>query len=141
MREWSQRQWAPDGKAKALEALDRGRSQPCPPARRAKISQALAGEKTPHWLGEDVGYGGIHKRARAGLPLECALADDTCRGRLEVALRHEATGPLRRDNQGRGWYSPVLEDYWRLCRSHHNRYDGKAPPESTRFGRGALART
>ena len=111
-------------------------SNGCDPATRTKISRAQRADKAHNWRGLDVGYSGIHKRARAALPQECSLADATCRGRLEVALMHDAVGPLREDR--RGVYSPRLEDYWRLCRSHHNRYDGKEPPPETRFGR-ALA--
>ena len=104
-------------------------SDNCPPATRDKIADAQRGDRGYQWRGEHVGYSGIHKRARAALPRACALADATCIGQLEVALRHDAAGPLREDR--RGMYSPHLEDYWRLCRSHHNRYDGKQPPPGT----------
>jgi hypothetical protein len=108
----------------------------CTALTRAKISVAQSGSLGYQWRGDDVGYSGIHKRARAVLPRECANADQTCLGRLEVALRSDATGPLRQDK--RGWYSASIDDYFRLCRSHHNRYDGKRPPARTQFG--ALAR-
>lgn len=111
----------------------------CPPHVRRKIAAAQSGEKAHHWAGDEVQYGGVHKRARAALPNECALADATCRGHLEVALKHDAVGPLREDVRGRGLYSPRVEDYWRLCRSHHNRYDGKQPPPETRTNRGTRA--
>lgn len=109
----------------------------CAPATRRAIGAAQSGSLGYQWRGDDVGYSGIHKRARAALPHECALADHTCKGGLEVALRHDAEGPLREDK--RGVYSPRLADYWRLCRSHHNRYDGKQPPPETHFG--AMARS
>lgn len=112
-------------------------SDGCGAEARRKIAGAQNGEKAHNWRGDDVGYSGIHKRARAVLPRVCALEDGTCHGQLEVALRHEAQGPLREDP--RGLYSPRIEDYWRLCRSHHNRYDGKEPPPETRLGR-AVAR-
>jgi hypothetical protein len=70
------------------------------------------------------------------LPNECALADATCCGPLDVALRHDAAGPLRQDDK-RGVFSSNVDDYWRLCRSHHNRYDGKEPPPETRLNRGS----
>lgn len=115
-------------------------SDECLPETRRKIAAAQSGEKGRNWRGDEVGYSGIHKRAGQLLPDECAMADATCRGKLEVALRHEAQGPLREDR--RGAYSPRVEDYWRLCRSHHNRYDGKKPPPETRTGRSrALARS
>lgn len=116
-------------------------SDACGLETRVKIAAAQRGERAHNWQGTQVGYSGIHKRARAALPAICALGDGTCRGGLEVALRRDATGPLREDH--RGLYSPLVGDYWRLCRSHHNRYDGKEPPEITRTGRrkGAVARS
>lgn len=111
----------------------------CAEETRAKISAAQRGENGHHWSGDEVGYSGIHKRARAVLPQACALEDETCMGKLEVALRREAVGPFRWDTRGRGRYSPRVEDYWRLCRSHHNRYDGKQPPPETWIRRGADA--
>ena len=112
-------------------------SELCAPLTRRKIAAAQAGEQAHNWQGSNVGYSGVHKRARAALPLTCSLADDTCCGKFEVALRKDAMGPLRSDK--RGVYSPNLEDYWRLCRSHHNRYDEKEPPLETRFSRGKRA--
>jgi hypothetical protein len=98
----------------------------CHPVTRQKIAATQAGEKGYQWRGEDVGYSGIHKRARAVLPAECSHADDTCKGYLEVALRPDAVGPFREDK--RGIYSPQIEDYRMLCRSHHNREHGRVPP-------------
>jgi hypothetical protein len=43
------------------------------------------------------------------------------------------------DKHGRGLYSTAIDDYWRLCKSHHTRYDGKEPPAETRIGRGRRA--
>lgn len=117
-------------------ALGHG-SDACAPTTRRQIAASQAEDLSHLWRGQDVGYSGIHKRARAVLPMECSLADDSCRGHLEVALRHDARGPIRVD--GRGPYSPLVDDYWRLCRSHHNRCDGKIPP--LRTSRGALARS
>lgn len=110
-------------------------SDACAPETRQKIADAQAGEQGFQWRGVAVEYNGIHKRARAALPTICALTDSTCVGRLEIALRRDAVGPLRADRHGRGDYSPNVSDYWRLCRSHHNRYDGKRPPPETRIGR------
>lgn len=112
-------------------------SDSCSMDTRDKIAAAQSGSLGYQWRGDEVGYSGIHKRARAALPAECALADNTCNGRLEVALRRDAEGPLRHDK--RGLYSSSLDDYFRLCRSHHNRYDDKRPPERTLFR--AVART
>ncbi len=108
------------------------------PETRDKIAAAQRGDKGRNWRGGDVGYSGIHERARALLPDECLYSDATCKGHLEVCLKADAAGPFRDDKRGR--YSATVADYIRLCRSHHNRYDGKEPPPETRVGR-ALART
>lgn len=111
-------------------------SNGCAPDVRQRIAAAQSGELAHHWAGDDVGYSGIHKRAARALPPVCSMADETCCGHLESALRHDANGPLREDK--RGIYSPRIEDYFRLCRSHHNRYDGKMPA-SARKSRSARA--
>jgi len=81
------------------------------------------------WKGTDIGYSGVHYRADLALPSECAHADTSCKGRLEVAFRHDAPVELVRDGDRRGRYfvGPPLEGYLRLCRSHHCRYDGIGP--------------
>lgn len=106
-------------------------SNGCSPETRAKIAASQAGELGANWHGEQIGYSGIHKRARKVLPLVCSQADASCCGHIEVALRHDAVGPFGTDK--RGEYSKRVEDYWTLCRSHHNRYDGKEPPPETRM--------
>lgn len=75
-------------------------------------------------------YDGWHKRHRkalAGRP--CEFADETCQGRLEVALRHGANRllvDLAEAARGKtGIYSEHVEDYRMLCVSHHVRYDEK----------------
>jgi hypothetical protein len=73
-----------------------------------------------------VQYTGAHKRARMVLKDDpCALSDESCRGRLEVALRADA--PKERvfldERRGIFYYSgpDQREGYRRLCRSHHAR--------------------
>ncbi len=77
------------------------------------------------WKGKDIRYSAAHYRANLGLPMECAHADETCKGMLEVAFRHTAPPELVRDDDPRGlYYVGAVEDgYMRLCRSHHRRYD------------------
>lgn len=128
----------PEARAKFSASVSRALiGRPVAEVTRARIAAKQAGENGHNWQGDQVGYSGIHERARVALPLSCAHADTTCAGKLEVALRRDAAGPLREDR--RGFYSPRIEDYFRLCRSHHNRYDGKRPPAPRT--RHALART
>ena len=79
-----------------------------------------------------VSYQVAHLRARKTLlPKACSQADETCKGRLEVALRKDAPpGMLRVDGEsGCRYYSGdnSLSGYMWLCRSHHSRYDGGGP--------------
>lgn len=53
--------------------------------------------------------------------MECAFKNETCDGRLEVALRKDS-GTLW-DERMQAWFGTELRDYWRLCQSHHVRYD------------------
>lgn len=73
-----------------------------------------------------VGYTGAHNRARKDLPKgDCSLADETCKGRLEAALRPDAPREhLYQDEKtGSMYYSgpDSSEGYRYLCRSHHVR--------------------
>lgn len=83
------------------------------------------GELNAAWTAERVGYFGAHNRHRkalAGLP--CACADDSCKGPLQSALKHDT--PLDRlvgCVKTRMYFSPWSEDYMVLCQSHHRRYD------------------
>lgn len=73
-------------------------------------------------------YARVHKVAGKLLPRECALADATCSGVLAVAFRHDAPPQFTRRAGGRLFYDGLhLRDgYWRLCTSHHSRYDHAA---------------
>lgn len=117
---------SPEVRAK-ISATMTGR--PLSPDHRAHITETqqlrYSREKSPNWRGDEAGYSAVHLRARKVLPLACALADDTCKGRLEVALRHGSLPESRRRFSAVKdlWYSTSTDDYWRLCRSHHVRYD------------------
>ncbi len=53
------------------------------------------------------------------------MEDETCKGRLECALRKDAPADLvRTDEIGRTYFiGDPLVGYTRLCRSHHMKYD------------------
>lgn len=69
-------------------------------------------------------YRKCHKLAGKVLPMECSQADETCKGRLECALRKDAPIELVRSDKGGRYFSgDPLVGYIRLCRSHHVRYD------------------
>lgn len=76
-----------------------------------------------------IGYSAAHLRADKVLPQECATADETCCGRLEIAFRHDAPAEFVRvstgNRPGRLYYvGPNPADgYMRLCCSHHKRMD------------------
>lgn len=76
--------------------------------------------------GGTITYALVHKRARNALPMECALSDGSCHGRLEVAFAHDTPAEFRRRSVYGGRemeWSVRVEDYFRLCLSHHQRYD------------------
>jgi hypothetical protein len=108
-------------------------SSACAPETRRKIAATQAGKRSVQWSGDDVGYMGMHKRARAVLPRRCASADGSCAGQLDAALRSDAPAEFLRHTPY-GTHSTRLEDYIRLCRSHHVRYDrgnyALAPPRT-----------
>lgn len=76
--------------------------------------------------GTEIAYDTAHWRATRELPLVCEMADETCKGRLDVAFRHDAPADLVKVDArfGRPYYTGNWRDgYRRLCRSHHVRYD------------------
>jgi hypothetical protein len=101
-------------------------------AQRGRPRPQTTGAKNGWWAGDRVGYDGVHKRFARSLPEVCAHEDGTCSGRLEVALRHEAPpehllGVAYGQRKGK-FYSRHEQDYLRLCKSHHVRYDAVAKP-------------
>jgi hypothetical protein len=125
--------WTPEARARqsarSSETL-RGRS--VSKKTRTKIAVAQSGEKARWWAGDAVGYAGAHKRHRATLPKSCAHCGRRT-GRLDVALRKD-TPPERLlgSVRLRRHYSIHSDDYMRLCRSCHCKYDGIAPPPEIR---------
>ncbi len=83
------------------------------------LAGALHGPLHGSWKGDDAGYAGIHKRARARLPRVCVHCGAT--RNLEAALIHGRATKFSR--QGRR-YSTDTNDYVRLCKSCHRKYDG-----------------
>lgn len=104
-----------------LTARFRGKKHPPGCGHCARAS----GPGSWNWHGDSVTYPGSHQRHRkaiAGLP--CAHADESCKGPIHAALRHET--PVSRllvDLKTRIVYTPDSEDYMPLCASHHQRYD------------------
>ena len=66
------------------------------------------------WKGENANYYTIHRwmRDKFGTPKICEFEDDTCNGRFEWANKSQN-------------YSRRRDDWMRLCRSHHQRFDGR----------------
>lgn len=90
---------------------------------RAKIAAAQSGTQGHQWVGDEVGYGGAHKRHRSELPMRCEHCGTTD-GLLDAALRQDAPKEnLVRCEKRRLVYSPHTEDYMRLCRTCHAAYD------------------
>lgn len=78
-----------------------------------------SGPASGKWLGESVGYQGVHHRMRAALsgsPCACCGSHED----VDCALRKEAANVLQ-DRVGR--YSVSRDDYWPLCRPCHKTYD------------------
>ncbi len=74
----------------------------------------------------ELGYSAVHSYVRKMLPVYCAFADRTCRGKLHAALKEDAPTDLIRVDSKRGrFYVGDFPDKWylRLCQSHHSRYD------------------
>jgi len=101
---------------------------------RAKMSASHSGrKKSPEHAAavaaantlDFVGYGQAHDRHRELLPHICEMIDGTCRGRLQVALRHDRVdvATLPRGGQNGCAYSLDIAHYSRLCQSHHDRLD------------------
>lgn len=114
----------PDTRAKISATLT-GRTDP-PEVREKKIAAAQRGGTSPVWVGENASYNTVHNRARLALPQECEHADGTCRGILEVALRHGLPAEfVRVSERGHSFYigARISDGYMRLCRSHHRRHD------------------
>lgn len=101
------------------------------PEEREKTRKSLQGrthlplDRNPNWAGDDVGYHGVHLRAKKSLEgLPCAHLDETCKGRLQIAFDHQTPAEYRRLHpQSSCVYSTRVEDYFVLCQSHHRRYD------------------
>lgn len=83
------------------------------PWNKGSTGMMPAGPAHPHWVGDDVGYQGLHTRLQKGRgPASahaCSHADETCKGPLDWA---NVSGEYR-----------GTEDFFPLCRSHHIRYD------------------
>ena len=95
------------------------------------------GELAQNWSGDNVGYHGVHIRARKILPKQCRACGAT-EARLQVALRHDAAAANLRthDYLKNGTlvtlaYSVKTDEYVRLCETCHRQYD--SPIEAKRL--------
>ena len=87
------------------------------PEAKAKMSAA-------RWKGDAIKYEAAHVRARKSLVDEpCAHADDTCKGVLQAAFKHDPPSEFVKQGPDERYYSARPEDYTPLCASHHKRYD------------------
>jgi hypothetical protein len=83
--------------------------------------RARNGESNPSWRGDDVGYSGRHIRVR-----RIRGAATSCYNR-ELGLRDCSSQVFDWSQlHGSDGLDPLL-DYWPLCRSCHNAYDGTGP--------------
>jgi hypothetical protein len=97
------------------------------PLAEPRRAEAKYESEAYNWRGDEVGYDAVHIRMKKSLPSTCALADESCKGRLEVAFRgHDTPLELWRYHEANGRTIPFStnpDHYWRLCRSHHVRLD------------------
>jgi hypothetical protein len=102
------------------------------------------------WLGgkaprvENASYSAVHARARSTFRGQrCALADNSCKGRIEVALRVDVFADLLVTGPSGPYYAGLnTEDAYRpLCRSHHGREGAlRAAADRSAAIAGAIAR-
>jgi hypothetical protein len=84
------------------------------------------GPESSRWVGDDVGYHGVHKRLRTtrGRPDRCDHCGTLDAGLLyEWALNWEGDPTTTVDPTNGCDYSVDLDDYVRLCSSCHRRFD------------------
>lgn len=79
---------------------------------RNKVSESRTGDKNPMWLGDCVGYTGVHQwiYKKLGRPKYC----ERCK-RSDKKSYHWAN----KDHK----YRRVVSDFMRLCASCHTKYD------------------
>lgn len=84
------------------------------PWNKGKKLPHLQEENSPHWIGDDVGYYGVHNwvRKHLGKPTTCENCGANGLSRLKI---HWAN----KDHQ----YKRELKDWLRLCSSCHKKYD------------------
>lgn len=99
---------------------------------KARMSAAKMGHPATKWQTQAVvGYQGVHYRVRTILVQACVRADETCKGRIEAALRHGLPTELLRYDKRYGTYyigNPAIDGYTPMCQSHHSRYDQNHRP-------------
>lgn len=88
---------------------------------RANISRAKLGANNGQWRGDDVGYQSAHVwlRSHFGTPAHC----ENCNGENAKSKRYDWAHLA-----GNGRHSRNRDDYIRLCRSCHVRFDRYGVP-------------
>lgn len=76
------------------------------------IPNPICGDKCNLWLGDDVGYSGVHKwiYKHKGKPSKCEICGTTKAKKFEWCNVDHT-------------YRRVLDDYFRACTSCHRKYD------------------
>jgi len=81
---------------------------------RRKLSEALSGEKCYKWMGDDVGYSGLHAWVKKNLG-----KPDTCEHCGKTGLRGHKIHWANKS----GEYKREITDWIRLCVKCHSKYD------------------
>jgi hypothetical protein len=98
--------------------------KPLSPEHKRKISESLSGEKSYRWIGDDVGYRGVHDwvKKNLGKPTKCSNPD--CTYPRKNSSRKIIHSPKRFEWANTDHkYRRKLEDYISLCTSCHRLYD------------------
>ena len=84
--------------------------------KQSKLGKKRIGEKNTNWKGDEVGYGGLHAwvKRHKGKPNQCELCE----------MFHESGHMLDWANKS-GEYKRELNDWLRLCRTCHGKYDSE----------------
>lgn len=113
-------------KTRTLMSLSKKHAGIIPPSRKGKkatpdtiakmLKSARKGELNNKWLGDDVGYSGVHRWI-----VKWKGQPDTCEMCGKTGLTGRKIGWANVDHS----YKRVLDDYIRLCALCHRRYDIK----------------
>jgi hypothetical protein len=98
--------------------------KPLTPEHRKKISEKLSGENSYLWVGDSVGYRGIHDWVRKHLGRATHCSNVECKYPRKNSSRQTIKHPKRFEWANKDHkYRRVLEDYMSMCTSCHRLYD------------------